>query len=233
MRSHGRLTYAPCDISPDALNLACMSMGALLPGVGLQPVVSNYVTDPPRLARCEGTTLAVYIGSSIGNVSPDAARRILRSLRSQLRPGDGLLLGTDMVKDEAILAAAYDDREGVTAEFNLNILRRLNRELRADFDSAGFRHRVRWNGADSRIEMHLESLHEQYVGIPEADLRIHFAKGETIHTENSYKFTQNSLGALLDDAGFKVQQTWTDPLQWYALTLAGLADGPERTQIDK
>ena len=220
IRSYGQVTYEPCDISADALNRACTSIESLLPGVRLQPTVRNYVTDPPRLAHGEGTVLAIYIGSSIGNFSPEAARTILRNLHTQLRRGDGLLLGTDMVKDLETLLAAYDDREGVTAEFNLNILHRLNRELGADFDFAWFQHRARWNRAESRIELHLESLRGQYVRIPEADLVAHFAKGETIHTENSYKFTKKTLAALLDEAGFEVRQTWMDPLRWYALTLA-------------
>jgi dimethylhistidine N-methyltransferase len=221
MRSHGRVNYVPCDVSPEALNQACASIESLLPTVQLQPIVGNYVTDPPQLARAKGATLALYIGTSIGNFSPQAARTILANLRSQMHSGDALLLGADMVKDEEVLLAAYDDSEGVTAEFNLNLLRRLNRELGADFDSAGFRHRVRWNRADSRIEMHLESLREQNVRIPAAKLHVHFAQGETIHTENSYKFTQNTIGALLDDAGFRIEQMWKDPLEWYALTLAG------------
>jgi dimethylhistidine N-methyltransferase len=221
MRSHGRVTYAPCDISPEALDEACASIESLLPAVQLEPTLGNYVTHPPQLTRAKGTTLALYIGTSIGNFSPPAARAILCNLRAQMRGGDALLLGTDMVKDEEILLAAYDDSEGVTAEFNLNILRRLNRELGADFDSGGFRHHVCWNRAASRIEMHLESLREQCVRIPAAKLLLHFTRGETIHTENSYKFSQNTISALLDDAGFKIQQMWTDPLDWYALTLAG------------
>ena len=221
MRSHGRVTYVPCDVSPEALNQACAGIKSLLPTVQLQPIVRNYVTHPPQLARTRGTTLALYIGTSIGNFSPQAARTILCNLRSQMHSGDALLLGTDMVKDEEVLLAAYDDREGVTAEFNLNVLRRLNREICADFDSAGFRHRVRWNRAESRIEMHLESLRDQCVRIPAAKLVVRFARGETIHTENSYKFTQNTLSALLDHAGFKIEQMWKDPLEWYALTLAG------------
>lgn len=220
MRCHGQVTYVPCDVSPEALNQACTSIESLLPTVRLRPIVGNYVTHPPQFPPAPGTTLALYIGTSIGNFSPQAARTILCNLRSQMSTGDALLLGTDMVKDEEILLAAYDDRQGVTAEFNLNLLRRINRELGADFDSAGFRHRVRWNRADSRIEMHLESLREQYVRIPAARLLLHFAQGETMHTENSYKFTQNTLGALLDDAGFKIEQMWQDPLRWYALTLA-------------
>ncbi len=222
MRCQGPVTYAPCDISPEALDVACAGIEGLLPAVRLRPLVANYVTDPPQLPPGKGTTLALYIGSSIGNFSPQEARTILCNLRSQMRGGDALLLGTDMVKDEEILLAAYDDCQGVTAEFNLNVLHRLNRELGADFDLEGFRHRARWNRTCSRIEMHLESLREQRVSIPEGNLRLHFVPGETIHTENSYKFTPCTLRTLLHDAGFNVVRAWTDPLGWYSLTLAGL-----------
>jgi L-histidine N-alpha-methyltransferase len=221
-RLRNDVIYFPVDVSPDALDAACDGIGCLLPDVQLQPIVANYVTHPPELERLHGTTLAIYIGSSIGNFSPEEARMILRNLRSQLRAGDALLLGTDLVKDEATLVRAYDDRDGVTAAFNLNILHRLNRELGANFDTECFRHRARWNRVESRIEMHLESTRDQYVDIPAAQLNLEFAAFETIHTESSYKFTQKTLGALLEDAGFTIEQTWTDPRQWYALTLAGL-----------
>jgi dimethylhistidine N-methyltransferase len=221
-RLRNEVTYFPVDVSSDALDAACDSIGSLLPDVYLQPMVANYVTHPPNLERFRGNTLAMYIGSSIGNFSPEEARTILRNLRSELRAGDALLLGTDMVKDVATLVRAYDDRDGVTAAFNLNILHRLNRELGANFDTSCFRHRARWNRRESRIEMHLESTRNQCVDIPAAELTIQFAASETIHTESSYKFTQKTLGALLDDAGFTIKQTWTDPRQWYALTLAGL-----------
>ncbi len=224
-RLRNEVTYIPVDVSSDALDEACDSIGCLLPDVELQPMVANYVTDPPKLERFQGTTLAMYIGSSIGNFSPREARTILRNLRSELRAGDALLLGTDMVKDEATLVRAYDDRDGITAAFNLNILHRLNRELGANFDTGFFRHRARWNRVESRIEMHLESTRDQSVDIPAAQLSVQFAALETIHTENSYKFTRNSLAALLDDAGFAVEQMWMDPRQWYALTLAGLRIG--------
>jgi L-histidine N-alpha-methyltransferase len=219
-RLRNEVIYFPVDVSSDALDAACNSIGWLLPDVHLQPMVANYVTHPPKLDRFHGTTLAMYIGSSIGNFSPPEARAILRNLRSELKAGDALLLGTDMVKDEATLVRAYDDKAGITAAFNLNILHRLNRELGANFDTGCFRHRARWNRAKSRIEMHLESTRDQCVNIPAAQLMIQFAAFETIHTENSYKFTRNTLGALLDDAGFTIEQTWTDPRQWYALTLA-------------
>ncbi len=221
-RSQNEVIYVPVDVSPDALDAACDSIGYLLPNVELQPVVANYVTHPPKLEHFNGTTLAMYIGSSIGNFSPQEARTILRNLRSELRAGDALLLGTDMVKDEATLVRAYDDGDGVTAAFNLNVLHRLNRELGANFDTSCFRHRALWNRLESRIEMHLESTCDQCVNIPAAQLSVQFSALETIHTENSYKFTRNTLSALLDDAGFAIEQTWTDPLKWYTLTLAGL-----------
>jgi L-histidine Nalpha-methyltransferase len=221
-RLRNEVIYFPIDVSPDALDAACDNIGCLMPGVQLQPMVANYVTHPPKLERFKGTTLAMYIGSSIGNFSPEEARSILRNLRFELRAGDALLLGTDMVKDEATLVRAYDDRDGVTAAFNLNILHRLNRELGANFDTGCFRHRARWNRVESRIEMHLESTRDQSVSIPAAHLSVQLAAFETIHTESSYKFTHETLGALLDDAGFTIEQTWTDPRQWYALTLAGL-----------
>jgi dimethylhistidine N-methyltransferase len=221
-RLRNEVTYLPVDVSSDALDAACDSIGCLLPEVQLQPMVANYVTHPPKLERFNGTTLAMYIGSSIGNFSPDEARTILRNLRSELRAGDVLLLGTDMVKDEATLVRAYDDKAGVTAAFNLNILHRLNRELGANFDTGCFRHRALWNRAQSRIEMHLESTCHQCVDIPAAQVSVPFEAFETIHTESSYKFTRKTLDALLDDAGFTVEQTWTDPREWYALTLAGI-----------
>jgi dimethylhistidine N-methyltransferase len=221
-RLRGRVIYLPVDVSSDALDAACESIGSLLPVVELQPMVANYVTHPPKLERFKGTTLAMYIGSSIGNFSPEEARGILRNLRSELRAGDALLLGTDLVKDEATLVRAYDDKDGVTAAFNLNILHRLNRELGANFDTGCFRHQARWNRGKSRIEMHLQSTRDQSVNIPGAEVKLQFAAMETIHTESSYKFTGETLAALLNDAGFAIEQTWTDPRQWYALTLAVL-----------
>jgi uncharacterized SAM-dependent methyltransferase len=165
--------------------------------------------------------LAIYIGSSIGNFTPDEANAILRRLRSHLQPGDALLLGADLApsahKPTATILSAYDDAAGVTAAFNLNILRRLNRDLGAGFNLDAFAHRVRWNPADSRIEMHLESLIPQTVQI--GGHRIHFTEGETIHTENSYKFTDEALATLLTRSGFTPTRTFHDPTRSFALTL--------------
>jgi L-histidine N-alpha-methyltransferase len=220
VRMPGEVLYMPVDISSYALEAARESITSSLPEVRVAPLVANYVTHPPRLEPFNGITLAMYIGSSIGNFSPEEARTILRNVGSQLQAGDALLLGTDMVKDESTLVAAYDDSDGVTAAFNLNILHRLNRELGATFDPANFRHRATWNRVASRIEMRLESMHDHEVCIPSAQLDLHFSKRETIHTENSYKFTRQSIRILLEDADFDVERTWMDDRGWYAVTLA-------------
>jgi dimethylhistidine N-methyltransferase len=162
----------------------------------------------------------LYIGSSIGNFSPSDALEVLRGVRSQLSPGDCLLLGTDMVKDRKTLLAAYDDAAGVTAKFNLNVLTRINRELQGNFNVQLFRHQARWNEQHSRIEMHLESLLAQKVNIRGLDMEVCFKLGETIHTENSYKFTQQSATTLLNRAGFRVQKQWSDENKWFTVFLA-------------
>lgn len=220
LRVSDEVIYMPVDVCPDALELACQNIACALPEVRMQPIVRNYVTHPLQLDPFDGDTLALYIGTSIGNFSPQEARLILRNLGTQLRAGDALLLGTDMVKDEGILVDAYDDSDGVTAAFNLNILHRLNRELGANFDAAGFRHHALWNSSESRIEMHLESTREQDVSIEHADLDLHFIPRETIHTENSYKFTDQSIQRLLEDVDFEINGAWQDSRGWYTLTLA-------------
>jgi L-histidine N-alpha-methyltransferase len=219
VRAQGQVSYLPIDVSSVSLMKASESLAEKLPGVRTEPVVANYVTDSVRIRPFDGTTLALYIGSSIGNFSPAEARGILRNLRTQLKSGDALLLGTDLVKAPRRLIAAYDDSRGVTAKFNLNILERLNRELDANFELSQFQHRAFWNAAESRIEMHLESLKEQLIRIPETGFHIRLLKGETIHTENSYKFKTQSIAELIEDAGFSVERTWMDERCWYAVTL--------------
>jgi L-histidine N-alpha-methyltransferase len=216
------VTYVPVDVCSNSLESGCENVACTLPEVRIEPIVGNYVTHPLQLKPFLGTTLALYIGTSIGNFAPAQARLILQDLRLQLQTGDALLLGTDMVKDEPILVAAYDDSEGTTAAFNLNILHRLNRELGANFNAARFRHRARWNSTESRIEMHLESTQAQDVVIESADLHVHFMPGETIHTENSYKFTDRCIRGHLNEAGFQTSSAWKDPRDWYSLTLAFL-----------
>ena len=228
-----QVLYQPIDVSPTALDHAAASLTATIPGLLVQSQVANYITEPYTLHRpglaTKGTRcqiLALYIGSSIGNFSPPEAISILRRLRSHLALGDALLLGTDLApspsKPIATLLAAYDDAAGVTAAFNKNILAHLNREIGADFNLDAFAHRARWNAASSRIEMHLESLLPQTVHIPTEGQtrRITFARGETIHTENSHKFTDTALAALLASSGFAATRTFHDPNRSFAVTLA-------------
>lgn len=222
IRRQGVTQYLPIDVSETSLQEAERSLQRLLGAVEIVPQIANYVTDTLSIPPHAGPTLALYIGSSIGNFAPHEAVAILRNLRSQLRPGDSLLLGTDLVKDEQLLVAAYDDAQGVTAAFNRNVLERLNRELGADFDLSRFRHRALWNGEALRIEMHLESTVMQTVRVPGAGLVPHFRQGETIHTENSYKFTGTSVRELLAAAGFDVVHTWRDERNWFAVTLAAV-----------
>nr|WP_158941852.1 L-histidine N(alpha)-methyltransferase [Granulicella sp. S190] len=231
VRQQGSVVYQPVDVSETALDEATENILANIPGVTVRSQVADYTREALPLNRLvETRTLALYIGSSIGNFTPEDARDVLRNLRAQLLPGDALLLGTDLApgngssKTIAALLAAYDDAAGVTAAFNLNVLTRLNRDLGADFSPANFRHRACWNPTQSRIEMHLESLLAQRVHIPAnasgGALTIHFEAGESIHTENSYKFTSTAVEALLASAGFKKTRSWQDSQHLFAVTLA-------------
>jgi uncharacterized SAM-dependent methyltransferase len=145
---------------------------------------------------------------------------MLRRVRAQLSSGDALLLGTDMVKPLEVLLPAYDDAQGVTAEFNKNILRRINRELAANFDLNSFRHVAEWNPAGSRMEIYLESVGPQTVTLQSTATTIRFRNRERIHTENSHKYSMESVQRMLCMAGFKLESTWFDPRRWFGLHLA-------------
>ena len=226
--SQPTVLYQPIDISPTALDEA-RELERTIPGVTVRPQIANYITESVRIERpLHSKILALYIGSSIGNFSPSEARAILTRLRAELEPGDALLLGADLApsptKSIQTLLAAYNDAAGVTAAFNRNILYRLNRELDADFQLDRFTHQARWNPTESRIEMHLASTCAQTVRIPENStvpaLTLHFAPGETIHTENSYKFTSAAIAALLANCNFSPTRTFLDPQNLFAVTLA-------------
>ncbi len=219
-----RVIYEPVDVSPSALRAARQRIESEIAGVTVAPRVMDYTHgDGDRLhlgpiGRDE-RRLVLYIGSSIGNFEPHQAARLLRRVRAGLKAGDSFLLGVDLVKDEATLLAAYDDAAGVTAAFNRNILVRLNRELDAGFDPHAFAHRAVWNRARSRIEMHLVSRKAQCVPFDALDLAVPFAAGESIHTENSYKYLPGQAEALLAAAGFAATATWTDPCCWFSVCL--------------
>jgi uncharacterized SAM-dependent methyltransferase len=154
--------------------------------------------------------LVLFLGSTIGNFYPPADVEFLRSIRELLRTGDGLLLGTDLVKPAAQLRLAYDDPAGVTAAFNLNLLARINRELGANFDLHRFQHVAVFNEATSSIEMHLRSRYAQTVSIPGAGIRVAFRAGETIWTENCRKYSPAAVRALVEESGFEMGSQWVD-----------------------
>jgi L-histidine Nalpha-methyltransferase len=166
-----------------------------------------------------GGVLVLFLGSNVGNFEPPAAEALLREIRKDLRPGDALLLGADLVKPQADLLAAYDDPLGVTAVFNKNVLLRANRELGANFDLRAFDHHAVWDEAASRIEMHLVSRRRQSVRVPAARLDVTFAEGESIWTESSYKYTPAGLGEMGRRAGLGAARQWIDPELRFATTL--------------
>jgi len=216
------VTYYAIDVSASALREAQNNLTAAIPGVTFESRVGDYTEGLGEIPADGTRRLVLYIGSSLGNFEPADSRQLLRNIRDQLAPGDMLLLGLDLVKEIPTLIAAYDDTPGVTAAFNRNVLARINRELGADFDLKKFRHRVRWNGERSRIEMHLESLMAHDVSIPALELCIPFRRGETIHTENSYKFTLQGAQHLLAQTGFTIVSHWSDPRRWFGVFLARL-----------
>jgi dimethylhistidine N-methyltransferase len=218
-----RVPYFPVDISPAALNEARQRVERQCPRVSVRPVVADFSRGFGFLRDIPGRKLVLYLGSSIGNFDPAAAVELLTQIRHELAPQDALLLGTDLVKDQSILLPAYDDAHGVTEQFNKNILCRLNRELGADFNLDFFRHSVCWNPRESRMEIYLKSLRPQAVEVSLLNLKVKFANGERIHTENSYKYTLAMVKSMLEPAGFTLTRTWFDERKWFALHLARVA----------
>jgi L-histidine Nalpha-methyltransferase len=217
--------YEPIDVSPAPLEEARVRIEREISGVVVSPRVQDYTQSLALDSPISGERrLVLYIGSSIGNFDPAEAHALLAGIRATLAPGDTLLLGVDLVKDESLLHAAYNDEAGVTEAFNRNLLHRLNRELGANFKPELFAHRALWNASRSRIEMHLESLLRQMVTLsnPETgrDVQVEFSRGETIHTENSYKYREGQAEAMLQSVGLNPLHTWTDKRGWFAVSLA-------------
>lgn len=210
------------DISPAALATASRALSSF-DQVRVFAHESSYEEGLNRLGRepaAAGRTLMLFLGSNIGNYDPDGAAAFLLQARAALRPGDALLLGTDLVKPETDLLMAYDDPLGVTAAFNRNLLVRINRELGGNFDLEGFAHRAVWNERASRVEMHLVSTRAQRVRIADAGLALEFREGEHIWTESSYKFVPATVAARLSEAGFTPRDQWIDQEAQFSLTLA-------------
>jgi len=213
--------YVPIDIAREHL----IASAALLldayadRGLEVLPVCADYTKDfdIPRARRPTQNLVFYFPGSTIGNLSPPEAVKFMSHMRSLARGPCGLLVGADLRKDRAVLEAAYNDRAGVTAAFNLNVLARINRELGGDFALDRFRHRAFYNAQEGRIEMHLVSTHNQTVRV--GDVPISFTEGESILTEHSYKFSKENMADIASRGGFRVERVWTDPESLFSVQL--------------
>jgi L-histidine N-alpha-methyltransferase len=221
LRGRRAATFVPIDVSETALRRSAMALRAAYPTLRVHAIVADYERGLPRLASA-APRLVAFLGSTIGNfVTPDDVA-FLRAIASRLTPDDHLLLGVDLVKPVARLHAAYNDAAGVTAEFNRNLLRVVNRELQADFDPARFDHVAFYNSEAAQIEMHLRSRAAQEVRLAALDWVVAFAAGETIHTESSRKFTRATADAMLAAGGFRLERWYTSADGAFALALAGV-----------
>jgi len=220
LREAGSLAlYVPVDVSEAALVGASEALRSDSPELAVHAVLADFGAQLSQLPR-DGRCLVAFLGSTIGNLPPAERAAFLAKVRAALLPGDALLLGTDLVKDPAAMVAAYDDAAGVTAEFNLNVLRVLNRELGADFDLDGFTHVARWGAAEEWIEMRLRSRRRQVVTLPRIGLVVTFGPGEEMRTEISAKFRREGIRAELAAAGFPLTRWWTDRAGRFGLTLS-------------
>lgn len=222
------VAYVPVDIAGGQLKASALRLADEFPRLVIVAVCADY-SRPLRLPEIESMRahrrVIYFPGSTIGNFTLPEAGQFLRNVCALAGTGGAMLVGVDLKKDPAVLHAAYNDAQGVTAEFNLNLLRRINRELGADFDVSAFRHHAFYNAEVGRIEMHLESLAAQRVTL--AGRRIDFRRGETIHTENSYKYSVNEFRQLARSSGFEPQAVWTDPRQLFAVHYLAVRSLPD------
>lgn len=214
------LLYIPVDISASALETSSRVLLQSYPGLRIKAYASEYYDALAALARePKQRTLALFLGSNIGNFDADEARRFLLALRDVLQTGDALLLGADLKKEKHLLEAAYDDALRVTAAFNLNLLARINREMDADFNLRAFAHRAVYDEEKGRINVYIESLSEQSVLIRKLDMNVRFSAGERVHTENSHKYDMEGLKELAGATGFELARTWLDQHERFSSNL--------------
>ncbi len=210
--------YIPVDVSESVVRAAGDELADL--GVDVHGVVGDVERHLDRLPPSQGRRAVAFLGGTIGNFPPGSRRRFLRTVGSLLAPGDRLLLGTDLVKDPAVIEAAYNDAAGVTAEFNRNVLAVVNRELGADFDVDAFEHVAFFDRSRQWVEMRLRALTPQRVNIPAIDLGVDFGHREELRTEISAKFTRRRIAADLAAAGLRLESLVTDPREWFAVSVA-------------
>jgi len=214
---HDPVAYVPIDISQEQLLRVTKELALDYPTLEVFPVCADFTRrfEFPALKRRRNRTVVYFPGSTIGNFHSFQVRQFLKHIAAVCRPGGLLLIGVDLTKDPALLHRAYNDREGVTAAFNLNLLRRINHELNSDFQLDCFEHYAFYNPKESRIEMHLVSLKEQVVHLD--NRTISFAKDESIWTESSYKYNLDEFRQIAANAGFKVERVWTDEQRWFSV----------------
>ncbi|MCX4672072.1 L-histidine N(alpha)-methyltransferase [Streptomyces sp. NBC_01381] len=212
-------TYVPVDVSESALTGAANTLLASRPALDVHALIADF-TRGLALPGTPGPRLVAFLGGTIGNLLPAERAAFLTSVRALLSPGDALLLGTDLVKDESVLVSAYDDGAGVTAAFNKNVLTVINRELGADFDPDAFSHVAVWDREHEWIEMRLRSRATQTVKIPALDLAVDFERHEEMRTEVSAKFREDGVRAELSAADLKLTHWWTDERGRFALSLS-------------
>jgi L-histidine Nalpha-methyltransferase len=214
------LRYFPIDISESIVMESARQLLQDYPRLKISAHVAEFSAGVHRMAlQTFDQKMVLFLGSNLGNFEPYDARDFLLKIRRELSKQDYLLLGTDMQKDAAVLEPAYDDPQGVTAEFNLNLLRRINRELAGEFELRDFSHVAFYNREESRIEMHIRSNKTQDVYIGELQTSFSFVPGETIHTENSYKYSLDQVAEMSAEAGFKVANRWQDDCGYFSLNL--------------
>jgi dimethylhistidine N-methyltransferase len=224
LRRQKSLCYTPIDICRPVLEASSLQLLDRYPSLEVVAVAGEYHDGLRHLRTAGGRhKLILWLGSNVGNFDRLDAGRFLRQVRETMVDEDRLLLGVDLRKNRAILVAAYDDAQGVTARFNLNLLARINSELGGHFDLAAFQHRAVYDEDVGRIEMYLDSLHEQQVAIDGLGLTVSFAAGEAIHTENSYKYSFAEIDALATSADLRVEERWLDRESRFALNLLGIA----------
>jgi L-histidine Nalpha-methyltransferase len=220
LRDRGSLrSFVPFDVDATVLSATAAAVQREYPDIEIDAVCGDFEEHLSEIPG-GGRRLFVFLGSTIGNLTPEPRAEFLATLAGVMRPGDGLLLGTDLVKDRARLVRAYDDAAGVTAQFNRNVLAVINRELDADFDVEAYRHVARWNTEAERIEMWLRSDHRQRVRVGALDLTVDFAAGEEMLTEVSCKFRPDGVDAELAAAGLRRIRWWTDGAGDFGLSLA-------------
>jgi len=211
------VAWLPVDISPEPLRLSVQSMAQRFPQLPIQPLCADFsrplrLPIPPRAPR---RTVIYFPGSTIGNFEHREAIALLRKMRGEMGEAGGILIGVDLKKDSAVIEAAYNDRAGITAEFTLNMLARLNRELNCDFDLSAFQHRARYNTMAGRIETHIVSAQEQRVRVGSQQVR--FREGEAMHVEYSCKYSQSDFAMLAARAGLEVQHAWVDSQHMFSV----------------